>query len=94
MKILTLEKLKAMKRSTIFATGLEWDLPKGINMTNSGKQLRWVAVRGDIWDWAIYCHWANRSEEWIKDYGDKVTFKSHIKKLVPCDDEAFKMYRY
>ncbi len=94
MEILTLEKLKAMQPNTIFASGVIVDNEKGINMTRSGKLLKWVAVRGGIWDWAIYCHWADKSWRWIKDSGDKVRFGNHIKKLVPCDDEAFKMYRY
>lgn len=92
--MLTLKDLKAMQPGTIFATGLTTDDEKGINMSRSGKALRWVAVRGGIWDWAIYTHFADKNEEWIKSRGDKVTFEKHIKKLVPCDDEAFKMYRY
>jgi hypothetical protein len=36
-----------------------------------------------VWDW-----------EKIAREGDKVNFENHIKKLVPCTDEAFKMYRY
>lgn len=92
--MLTLEKLKAMQPGLWFATGLTTDDPKGINMNRSGKQLKWVAVRGGIWDWAIYIHWAESSIGYVASNGDKVTFESHIKKLVPCDDEAFKMYRY
>ena len=94
MEVLTLEKLKAMKPGTLFASGYATDGPGGLNMSRSGKKLRWVAVRGGIWDWAIYCHWADKSEEWIRDQGDKVILEEHIKKLVPCDDEAFALYRY
>lgn len=32
--------------------------------------------------------------DWIVNYGDKVHSEENIKKLCPCDDEAFKMYRY
>jgi len=91
--MLTLKKLKEMEPG-IFASGTVSDNSVGINMTNSNKLLRWVAVRGGIHDWSIYCHWADRSEEWIRGFGDKVTSENNIKKLVPCDDEAFKMYRY
>ena len=92
--MLTLQQLKDMQPDTIFATGTVSDNANGINMTRSDKLLRWVAVRGGIWDWAIYIYWAERSEQHIKDYGDKVTGEANIKKLVSCDDEAFKMYRY
>ena len=92
--MLTLKDLKAMQPDLIFRSGVVIDSPEGINMTRSGKQLRWVAVRGGIWDWAIYCYWVEYTEEYIKRCGDKVIGEANIKKLVPCNDEAFKMYRY
>lgn len=92
--MLTLEMLKEMPEDTIIATGTALDEPNGLFMANTGKMLRWVAVRGGIHDWAIYCHFAFNPVEWILRFGDKVHFDSHIKKLVPCDDEAFKMYRH
>ena len=91
--MLTIEKLKEMAEGT-FATGVATDNPEGINMANTNKDLRWVAVRGGIHDWAIYCHWADKSVRWIEKHGDKVNRESHIRKLVECDDEAFNMYRY
>ncbi len=63
-------------------------------MCGSGKLLRWVAVRGGIHDWCIYCHYADKSVEWIKAQGDKVCIERNIKSCVPCDDESFAMYRY
>lgn len=83
-----------MPSYTIFATGTVSDNPIGINMTNSGKLLRWVAVRGSIHDWTIYCLWAESSVEHVRENGDKVCSADNIKKLVDCNDEAFKMYRY
>lgn len=91
--MLTLQQLKDMEPG-IFASGETTDDPEGINMTNSGRALRWVASRGGIHDWAIYIHTADHSEQWVKAQGDKVTSEHNIKKLVPCDDEAFGMYRY
>ena len=93
MEELTLEMLKEMRPGT-FAKGEIVDCPDGINMTNSGKLLRWVAVRGGIHDWAIYCLFADNSYEEIRRVGDKIHNPKHIRKLVPCTDEAFKMYRY
>ncbi len=92
--MLTLKKLKEMDPRTIFAKGEIVDSPDGINMTGSGKLLRWIAVRGMIHDWAIYCHWADKSYEWIRRSGDKVHSKENIKRVVNCTDESFEMYRH
>lgn len=92
--MLTAKMLQDMPPHTVFATGKIEDSPNGINMTNSGRMLGWVAKRGEIDDWAIYCHWLEHSIEYIEDYGDKVAGKDHIRKLVPCDDEALERYRY
>lgn len=91
---LTLQKLMETEPDTIFASGLIVDSPKGINMINSGKMLRWVAVRGRIHDWAIYCDYEEKSEEEVKNYGEKVRNEENIKKLVDCSSEVFEMYRY
>ena len=93
MNKLTIKKLKEIEQNTIFAKGTMVDSPDGINMSNSGKQLWWVAVRGGIHDWAIYCSIVP-DPEWIKRMGDKVHDKETIKKLVLCNDEAFEMYRH
>jgi len=92
--MLTLKRLKEMESDTMFLKGESVDSPDGINMINSGKQLRWVAIRGGIPDWAIYCHWADKDWDWIKRQGDKVYSEETIKRLVPCDEEAFEMYRH
>ena len=109
--VLTLAKLKAMEPDTVFAKGTFIDSPEGCNLANTGKEVRWVAVRGGIHDWAIYAQnpyyiddfgpevmAVGYSGVWdwqmIADQGDKVYNESHIRKLVPCDDEAFEMYRY
>ena len=92
--MLTLKELKEMQPGEIIATGTANDDPQDLFMANTNRELRWVAVRGGIYDWAIYCHFADKDVEWIRRHGDKVYMESHIKKLVPCDDEAFKMYRF
>lgn len=92
--ILTINKLKEIPYG-IFTTGETKDTPEGINVSNGGRRLRWVATRGGgPNDWTIYIHYAENSPEWIKANGDKVTGEANIKKLVPCDDEAFKTYRF
>ena len=91
--MLTLQALKDMKPQTLIGTGLTIDNPTGVNMTNSDKHLRWVAVRGGIHDWAIYVHFATNDIDFVLRQGDKVHGKENIRRLVPCDDEALAMYR-
>lgn len=95
--MLTLDQLKNMPPHTCFAHGevVNSPEPEGIYMVSSsiGRKLRWAALRGGIEDWVIVCHWADNSLEYVKDYGDKITTPAFIRKLVPCTDEAFSMYR-
>ena len=72
-------------------------------------KVKWVAIRVGIHDWAIYhslnanfersdfmdgnSH-LNESEERIASYGAKLYDIEKIRELVPCDDEAFEMYRF
>ncbi len=93
METLTIEKLKEMKPG-IFVKGETlvedyWDVSKEM-------LVKWVAVRGGIHDWAIYYNLASesKSDEMIRDHGDKMRNSESIKKCVPCDKEAFNMYRY
>jgi hypothetical protein len=94
--MLTLQELKDMKPGIVFAHGTTVNAPTGIYMTNEdkGRELLWAAKRGGIHDWAIYIHWADKGLKYVVEHGDKVTSPGNIKKLVPCDDEAFSMYRY
>lgn len=93
--MLTVQMLKDMRPGEVFATGVQEDRPGGLFMARTGRTLRWVAVRGKgIPDWAIYCHFAEHDAEWIADHGDKVCLEEHIRRCVPCEDDAFRMYRY
>jgi len=94
--MLTLKQLKKMEPFKIFANGLTIDNYTGINMANTNRVLRWVACRGNIHDWCIYCYFEDDgwSLEQIHDNGEKVISEQNIKRLVPCTDKAFKMYRY
>lgn len=94
--MLTLTDLKEMEKGTIFATGEIENSPEGLYMINKyqGKKLLWIAKRGGIEDWAIYTHWAENGMQFVIENGDKVKGEWNIKKLVPCDQEAFERYRY
>lgn len=89
---LQLSDLESMEPRQVISTGVMPDTPLGIHMTGSGRELRWVAVRGRVPDWAVYCHWAERSIEWILGQGDKVP-KEYARRLVPCSDEVLARYR-
>lgn len=94
-KELTLQDLIDMPPSTVFATGLCKNSPEDIYMTdeNIGKEMRWVAKRGKIHDWAIYIDWSFRTQEQVEDFGNKIYDSKNIRKLVNCTDEALQMYR-
>lgn len=81
--MLTIKKLKEMKPG-IFDRG----------DTAIGGFFKWVAVRGGIHDWAIYKDSSDKTWDEVKSYGNKVYSEEEIRNLVPCDDEAFKMYRH
>lgn len=88
MKTLTLQNLKKMEAGTIIASGV------GLYKELHKEPVKWVAVRGRIHDWAIYHEHPNMEIEYVTAYGDKIRTESIIRQLVPCDNEAFKMYRY
>ena len=77
----------------IFATGVLSDNQEGINMTGSGKGLRWVAVKGYARDWCVYTHWETNPIEFVREQGDKVILKSNILRCIICDEEMFNHYR-
>jgi hypothetical protein len=91
--MLIIEKFNEIPYGEIFETGLTTDDSKGVNMTNSGAELRWVAKKGGGDDWAIYVHFSFHDEDFIRMHGDKVKSEFNIKKLVPCTDEVFSKYR-
>lgn len=123
IELLTIQKLKDMKPNTIFARGMGWivhpwyspyqyERKQGAYKTVSADglvQVKWVAVRGGIHDWAIYHSLDANLEKadfldgekhleasWEKIYnqGAKLHDQGVIKSFVPCDDEAFAMYRH
>ncbi len=91
---ITLQDLKDMPTGHVFGVGEAMDNEDGLFMANTGEMLKWVAVRGEgRADWAIYCHFSNCSETFIKIHGDKVTSDANIRKCVACHPEALAEYR-
>jgi len=86
--MITIGQLKEMSDGKRFATGV------GTYPELHEKEVRWVAVRGDGYhDWCIYYHHSYKDEDTVAREGDKVFTEEIIKRLVPCDDEAYAMYR-
>ncbi len=94
-EVLTIEKFDKIPLGEIFAFGqITDDSVTGINISNSGKELLWIAKKGYGNDWCIYIHFATKSIEFISKQGDKVMSEHNIRKLVSCDETVFKKYRY
>jgi len=87
-ELLTIGELKEMKPFEMFACGELYE-----PMLWAKGNIRWVAVRGSIYDWAIYYHLPTYSYPFICKSGDKCVTKEVIRKLVHCDDESFELYR-
>ena len=108
MNKLTLQQLKDMKPNTIFDSGIAeiphpWygqspEYPKTV-------EVKWVAIRGGIHDWAIYHSFHTNldfyvtehikaPDQLIADQGQKLHDINLVKELVLCDEEALQMYRH
>jgi len=58
------------------------------------EPVSWVAVRGEgMEDWTLYYHLLGSTLEFVASNGRKIFTEELIRKLVPCDDEAFSLYR-
>ncbi len=96
--MLTLELFKQIPDGDVFAMGILPDSLEGINMSGSGKLLRWIAKKGYANDWAIYCSFHDtpyeHSMEFIKAEGDKVHDTQNILACVNCDTKVLDLYRH
>lgn len=93
--MLTLEEYKKLPVDETIRQGTSSNSMSGIYMTSSDpdKLLAWVARKRPD-GWCIYTHWLENGFNFCRNNGDKVTSKENIQKLVPCDDEVFKLYVY
>jgi hypothetical protein len=112
-ELLTLEKLQSME-SQIFIRGYGLIPHPWFNNARNIDDfkltpIKFVAVRGEIPDWAIYhsmdsnlckVDYFNSYEHlyasWDEIYrvGSKLHDEKIIRQLVPCNDEAFNLYRH
>lgn len=87
--MLTTDDLKNMQLGQIIGSGI------GIYPELYKEKIRWVAVRGEGYhDWALYYHLSQNDIDYVIKCGDKSFTEKIIRKLVPCDDEAWGLYRF
>jgi len=93
-RTLTKEILENTEPGSILFSGIATDGPGGLNIASTGRELRYVVVRGaGIPDWAVYCHWSWKTDEWIRRHGDKVHGRGNLENILEFDDETWAMYR-
>jgi hypothetical protein len=91
--MITLEYFETIPAGQVFDSGIMADSAEGLHMQGTGRLLRWLAKKGYGNDWAIYCFWEFASLEYIETHGQKVTTEVNIRRVLPCTDEVFKLYR-
>lgn len=101
--MLSLNDLEGMEPG-VFASGLSsLEVPNTERPGKRKEKIRWVAVRGDVADWAVYTslnfrgrkfsHW-QLSPEYVAKWGGKLHDLEEIQKLVPSTPEALAAYRH
>lgn len=91
---LTKETIEQALPNSIIYKGETTDDENGLNMTGSGKVLKFVVCRGGIADWCIYTHFSDRTFEQIAHLGDKPHSREQIANIVEFDNEVWTMYRH
>ena len=91
--VLTMEDIKNNPYKRVLLTGITIDDPTGLHMTGSGKPLRWVVSIGGCDDWSMYCHWSDKSPEFVARSGDKVLGMNNILHVIDVDEEVQNHYR-
>ena len=91
---LTAEVFDQIEPGAVFASGLAVDSPQSMNLSRSGRPLRFVATKGFANDWALYAHFADHSEDYVRDHGDKVFGRANVEAaLGKLPDEVWERYR-
>lgn len=85
--MLTVQELKNMESDKIIGSGFFYS-------ELHEKGIRWAAIRGKNYhDWALYYHIPEKIIDYTIRLGVKSSSENIVRKLVPCDNEAWKMYR-
>lgn len=79
----------------IIETGEIVDGEGGLNLSRSGRVLRWVAKKGFADDWCVYAHFSDEhSIASVTMHGDKVCDKRNIDNILKVTDEVWAKYRF
>jgi len=94
----TPELFSYIEHNTIFAQGIFLDDYLGYPIQETGNVVKWVAVKGDVEDWAIYYQPPYLGQlvwdfQQVAEQGDKPHHPVWIGKLVPCDNAMRGLYR-
>ena len=92
--MLNMKSFSAIDSGKVFAQGEIVDSDEGLCFDRSGEMLKWVAVKGYADDWCVYVHLADNTFDFVRNYGNKITMKENIQKVVPCEQDVFECYRY
>ena len=79
---------------TIISKGFTTDSDDGIHIDGTKQKLKWIAKKGAVNDWSIYCHSAKLPDIEILKNGFKVRHPDEIQKLLPCTKDVLTRYRY
>jgi hypothetical protein len=92
--VLTIEQLdNDINSDKILALGYAKDNLEGLHMTGSGKELHWILKIGTAHDWCVYCHWSDKSTQYVLSNGDKVFDRNNINNILDITDEVWARYR-
>lgn len=95
--MLTFDQFTKFKEGEVFAMGEAQNTISGIHLTfeHYGRMLKWVAKKGAVNDFAVYAKWSDTSTfDDVTNVGEKVTCLHTVKRLINCDDEVLKHYRF
>ena len=91
---LTQELLDATPPFGLICTGLAMDDEDGLFLANTNKELKWVAKKGAVGDWAVYAHFSSNSVDFVLNAGDKVQSKRNLEVILEFSDEVYSKYRH
>ena len=91
-RTITMEMLEKAEQDSIIARGISIDCPAGLNMSNSGRYLRWLVKKMHGTCWTMYTHLLEKDWDCIERSGDTVTIESFIRNEIECTDEVISQY--
>lgn len=95
----TPELFEKIPNNSFFAKGFFVDDESGVNIAGTGNIVKWVAVKGDVEDWAIYFQnpfmgsFVQDFRE-IAEHGEKMYYIGDILSLMSITAEMMDLYRF